>query len=334
MCTNEFSSYQQMRNSGLSIGIPIDGIPLNIGGHDARSDFQEWKKSACQDSRESMSAFSQIEHDLITADQNITHAWQACVTQPGLKGWIVRTDNPNTFAVKMVFNTPTQLISKVHLLPNSGFVASPQNIVSCVPSIDELNGKGVSQSSSEKVGVFGGEGRTVTCTRSQNVAVSFAVNASWRPDFDVLSIAAEPPPPSAPKPPEQPKIKPFQALFVGIRPGINEGIVGVGANFLGGPNSTSPIGMTIDADGVHDATPLFMGATPGVNEGWITTVANFRGASFALFGSTVRDQFRGATSIKLYSIVGGRPGCEIGEISPNPAHKNCETTPIGWTYQQ
>jgi hypothetical protein len=232
-----------------------------------------------------------VKRELIKADADITKAWQACVTQQGLKGWLIRTSDPNVFGVRLVFNSPTKEVTVVGLLPKAGFTVTPWENVTCTPSIEDLNGGPYNDDHVE----FGGEGLTIQCKRNANVAVSVFVNASWRPDFDYLGLAAFPPPPQPP--PDGGgankvvayKITSKGSLSLGTKPGINDGIVGCCTNFLGGPGTAIPIGSSIERDEIHDAVQLFRGSQPGVNDGYVTTVAGFKNGTYVERGYTIKE---------------------------------------------
>ena len=82
-CNQTFSSYQDAHDKGVSVGIPIDGLPVTFGGHDRSSSWSQYKQSIC----DSVSADSSLDISITTADAKVVDAWTNCLQAPGVHFW-------------------------------------------------------------------------------------------------------------------------------------------------------------------------------------------------------------------------------------------------------
>jgi hypothetical protein len=86
-CDQTYSSYQQVRDSGLTAGIPIDGLPVTFGGYDRSSSWSQYQRSICESVSTQTSLDASIHDVVVTANANVVKAWTTCINSPGLHFW-------------------------------------------------------------------------------------------------------------------------------------------------------------------------------------------------------------------------------------------------------
>jgi hypothetical protein len=132
---NSLDSYAKALNAAREMGVKIDDIPNQIGGHSRDSDWRGYQ-AALQTvnfaDKRNLDKFSRIVN---TADQGMKTAWQACLSnskgQP--QAVIELTRDPLQFAVKLEAEE-TVHIRDFTLTPNTADCTPPVNVGSTIDS--------------------------------------------------------------------------------------------------------------------------------------------------------------------------------------------------------
>jgi len=300
-CDQKFSSSQQADTFGASLGFPFEGIPVKLGFNSSSQSWSEWYSSFCSRVQQDQSLQSKIREHIQTINPRVLDAFNTCIQEDGLHAWLERTDDPMTFKFVTRFISPNaeNPVARIYAFDTgTNVVCNDRPIIVSKP-----------------------EWRT-RCVRKNKHSVTIVINANWEVHGGSnLTLPAYVPPP----PP--PTVEKFNTLFVGLTPNCNAAIVTNHQNHLNCTNV--PIGYTIKS-GPAARQLLYLGVTPNVNAGVITTKSIFRGGATQEWGYTIRGEFPLQGSVPLYVVVGC--GDNDGEVTTNPGHKNCSTTPIGFAY--
>jgi hypothetical protein len=94
-CEQTFTSYQQARDAGVKLEVPIEDLPVSFQGHDKTSSWSEYQHSVC----ESVETFDSLDVTwktyLARANAAVVEAWKSCVNSSGLHFWAeVNEDDP------------------------------------------------------------------------------------------------------------------------------------------------------------------------------------------------------------------------------------------------
>jgi hypothetical protein len=109
VCESTFASYQSARDSGASLGIELDVLPISIGGHDRTTQWSQYQHAVCK----TIQSQTALSRDLVIAVRQINaqviDAWKSCVQSnvPGLYFWAETDDKAGaagtvTFRAKWV----------------------------------------------------------------------------------------------------------------------------------------------------------------------------------------------------------------------------------------
>ncbi len=105
-CSTEFKTHDEAISAGVSIGVPIYGVPLKVDGSFSNQQRDTWKKAHCAASAGSADyAKRYLELKNLVAPA-VVEAWSRCVEvvnqfRPGLKCSVASNDNENViFTIK------------------------------------------------------------------------------------------------------------------------------------------------------------------------------------------------------------------------------------------
>lgn len=76
------SSYEEVKDridAGLNIGLPIKGVPVNIGGSFSKDDFDKWKEEINSGNARNFTENESLRIISSTASKTIADAWVACI---------------------------------------------------------------------------------------------------------------------------------------------------------------------------------------------------------------------------------------------------------------
>jgi hypothetical protein len=305
-CDNKFSSSDQANEFGASLGLPFKGIPVKLGFNSSSQSWSQWYSSFCGSIKSDQVLQSKVRDHVQTINPQIIQAFNQCIQSDGLHVWLERTYDPRTFRFVGLFNSPDPELSPT----------------TKITTFD--TGKNVSCKETPKI-ISKNEWRA-RCERKDDKPITIVVNATKGPirgggtlDLPEIARFTSPPPP--------PAVERLNTLFVGQTPNCNAAIVTNHQNHLNCTNTA--LGYTIKNSAAAQQL-LYLGVTGNVNAGVITTKSNFKGGATQEWGYTIRESYKLSGSAPLYVVV----GCSEndGEVTTNPTHKNCPTTPIGWAY--
>src|SRR5689334_15520744 len=100
-CSKTFSSYSQARDASASLSLPIDGLPVEVGGKYRDSQWSEYRNEVCKLESGQYAYASEFNTFVQTASQSVAHAWEACINRIGTQAWLATTQNLNAFAVQI-----------------------------------------------------------------------------------------------------------------------------------------------------------------------------------------------------------------------------------------
>ncbi|MBF0537018.1 MAG: hypothetical protein HQL03_02060 [Nitrospirae bacterium] len=102
LCTTDFNSHNEAINAGVSVGVPIYGVPVRFGGTFSREEKDTWKHTNCSD-RASSSEYS-LKYSLLIrkVEPKVLETWLSCIKlinsfNPGLKCSLDDNDKINSF---------------------------------------------------------------------------------------------------------------------------------------------------------------------------------------------------------------------------------------------
>jgi hypothetical protein len=78
-CTTEFKTHDEAINAGLSIGFPVYGVPLQLGGTFSDTQRDTWKREHCATHSVNMSDQQQKELEVLVASKDILATYTRCI---------------------------------------------------------------------------------------------------------------------------------------------------------------------------------------------------------------------------------------------------------------
>lgn len=79
LCTTDFGTHDEAVGAGISVGVPVYGVPVKIGGTWTESDRQTWKMTHCQSTASASDEFSSLVVAVREASPDILKAWTTCI---------------------------------------------------------------------------------------------------------------------------------------------------------------------------------------------------------------------------------------------------------------
>ncbi len=91
--STDFTTHQQAIDAGISIGVPVFGVPLELGGKFSKQQKDEWKRTHQEYKNETMTLSQKYNALFKYASPDILESWNKCIydtrtTRVGLYGWI------------------------------------------------------------------------------------------------------------------------------------------------------------------------------------------------------------------------------------------------------
>ena len=78
-CTTNFNSADEAANAGISVGVPIYDIPVQIGVTFSDSQKTVWKNAHCSNNTSDKDSFSKLVVAMKQAAPEILQAWTKCI---------------------------------------------------------------------------------------------------------------------------------------------------------------------------------------------------------------------------------------------------------------
>jgi hypothetical protein len=164
---SNFQSYQDLTNAAVSLGIPIDDIPVSFNGVDARSNWHQWESAFESANSSEFSSNAQTSQQTITISGQITTQIRDCLNQGGLSFIAIPGANDTTFSLLAKF-VPFD-VSESH--GNASITVSPAS-VNCQGS----SGPSGATSALSSFDVNAG-GTIFLCTRQAGADVTAILNS-------------------------------------------------------------------------------------------------------------------------------------------------------------
>lgn len=180
-CSEEFNTHDDAIKSGISVGFPVYGIPVKVGGTFDRTETENWKKNNCSSSSRQTSADAATSFFLSQLAPEVVPAWSKCIHDLGGR---------EALDCEMQSSTPP--IFKARWLRTSGASATEAPKVT---RFSVVNGTCSSAFMSGQVISDGGEGVSCTPDKRQGLAVLLNTNrgfcsASTTPTETVFRVSA------------------------------------------------------------------------------------------------------------------------------------------------
>lgn len=136
----DYKNFQKLQSAGLNIGLPIKGIPINVGGSFSESEFDDWKTQVSAGASRQFTEAETMQVFSKSASPNILNAWSTCIAGMGLGSGLRHdvdpTGEPNfVFTVRWIPNSMTDFPPTV--LPG-GFQVSGATPKSTFPDDMEI----------------------------------------------------------------------------------------------------------------------------------------------------------------------------------------------------
>jgi hypothetical protein len=100
-CERSFSSYSAAHDAGAQVGIPIEGLPLEIGGYYRDSQWDQYTHELCHKIKNSEQVSSTTYLQLQQVNAAVIQAWSQCVQSqiPGFYFWAEIDDQARTVSL-------------------------------------------------------------------------------------------------------------------------------------------------------------------------------------------------------------------------------------------
>lgn len=108
----DYATFKHARQSGLKIGLPIDGVPLEIGNDVSEDDFNAWKSKLATGHTRSFTSDEALSIVQRSVSKDIVDAWRECTSHPpiGLCHYVsMGNDGDISITVRYVPNAPADL---------------------------------------------------------------------------------------------------------------------------------------------------------------------------------------------------------------------------------
>jgi hypothetical protein len=164
IASRQFATEHEFDDFALSLGLPVDDIPISIGGSSKKNSFKQWFANFCDLETQSASESVSVVQWTSKASDTIVKSFLQCVSSPGLQVWLEETLDPFTFRLRAKFvpNAPAQKPVKVTF----GF--QPPLAAAAPVSIGDLT-RGYT--------IYPSTNLDTLCTRSSTAAIAVAANA-------------------------------------------------------------------------------------------------------------------------------------------------------------
>ena len=84
-CSQDYSSETDFKDRSASIGLPVEGVPLEFAGYNRERNWKSFYKSACTQPADFISQLNSSKYFAKLADSDLVNAWRVCVEDGGGK---------------------------------------------------------------------------------------------------------------------------------------------------------------------------------------------------------------------------------------------------------
>jgi hypothetical protein len=184
LCSTQHQEESSFDSAAANIGIPIEGIPVELGGSSKRGNFRAWFSHFCSSDVLSEDDSARLQQWSSTASKVLADAFNKCTTARGFHVWIEDLNDPSLFRLRAEFLTPDASISFV--TAKFGFSG---DISQCKPvGLDRLtNGLRIPNT------------LNTVCSRANPLqSIAIGVESSYSPTAGNLEVLAQKPEPPIP----------------------------------------------------------------------------------------------------------------------------------------
>ena len=191
-CSSNFQTHDEAINAGVSIAVPIFGVPIQFGGTFSESEKNTWKSNNCSEEDRSASFQEQVTILQQAASPDILQAWLNCTTRIGLQCFAI-TPDARTVIFRAIWNPSDGDNGGDPVVEGSSLSGGTVNSSSTLPF--------ESGNALFRVGtkIRRGQGNSVLIRRNRVESVVMLLNTT-RGDCNTSSAVPRP----APTPPPQP----------------------------------------------------------------------------------------------------------------------------------
>jgi hypothetical protein len=98
-CDQQFSSFQQASEAGVRVGVPVEGLPVEFGGHSRNSEWSEYRRVVCEAVRQDDFSASNLRVAVSRANDAVVAAWTSCINQAGFHFWAELNEDDSQLVV-------------------------------------------------------------------------------------------------------------------------------------------------------------------------------------------------------------------------------------------
>lgn len=166
-CSEEFSSYSQARDAGVKVGIPIDGVPAEFGGHNREPNWGSYSRALCDAIRTNNFSSTDVRTVIQQGNAAAIDAWKSCVTSGGFHFWAEQTSPDDDLFVLVAKFNPTG--DQHYTTANGPVTVKPAGQLDCEGDNIQMGTK------------IGPGGLLLNCVRQTKSAVSITLSTKDGP---------------------------------------------------------------------------------------------------------------------------------------------------------
>ncbi len=182
----DFQTFKEKTSGGLNIGLPIEGIPINIGINFSEDEFNEWKQSVNQGQVRNFTEDEALQIVRRSASPDILDAWVKCIRD---------TNNNGTGIIcRLLSDEDAATIQyEARFIPNSSADADK------IPQVNRFIVTGATSIEGIQVGdeiPFGGVAATITREGRSEITINLNTDKGiCTRTIPPIPLPAPPPPP-------------------------------------------------------------------------------------------------------------------------------------------
>lgn len=113
ICTTDFGTHQEAIDSGISIGFPVYGVPVKLGGTFSKAERDTWKRTNCSATIDKSTYSASYQKVVSEVSPIVVNAWRDCM--------IARQESKIGLGAVALSRGTQQVAFKVRWLPYDGF---------------------------------------------------------------------------------------------------------------------------------------------------------------------------------------------------------------------
>ena len=158
-CGEQFSQQSSVRSFGANIGLPLDGVPVELGLDSEGKNYSDWRSSFCGGKETTNNFQFKLSEQITKVSRVLLQEFNKCMESDGLHVWLELTEDPFRFIFAAKYNSPSPEIRQLTSARITTFTPGPNVRCDETPKI-------IGQKS----------GWRTSCIRLDNKAVVVTVN--------------------------------------------------------------------------------------------------------------------------------------------------------------